>query len=128
MYEVLADPGQRRLYDETGSAPRAMRRAMRLSTYARNSEENLRLSLPAFAGGKTDENGEVFGAVFGGMSFAELYGYFRTMFKVVCMSVGACMCVCVRVQVHGCLYSVCVCVCVCACVCVRVFVCVCACE
>ena len=80
-----------------------MRRAMRLSTYARNSEENLRLSLPAFAGGKTDENGEVFGAVFGGMSFAELYGYFRNMFKVacICLSLRVCMWVAVRVQVMG---------------------------
>ena len=34
------------------------------------------------AGGQADENGEVYGAVFGGMSFADLYGYFRNMFKV----------------------------------------------
>ena len=34
------------------------------------------------SGGQADENGEVYCAVFGNMSFAYLYGYFRNMFKV----------------------------------------------
>jgi hypothetical protein len=49
VYEVLADPEQRRLYDETGGKP---------------------------------GNGS-FGEMFGGISFSDLYVYFRDMFKKV---------------------------------------------
>jgi len=37
----------------------------------------------ACTGGKTDESGNVFGAMFDGMEFAELYAYFREMHKQV---------------------------------------------
>lgn len=73
VYEVLIDPDQRRHYDECG-------------TWSRAGISSLSgpclLTCVCVPGGRTDDGGNIHGAAFGGLSFAELYAYFRDLHQV----------------------------------------------